>query len=210
MSRVRSARAAGGYEARADVYKTGSAAMPVEVVATNLAGEKLRAIFPADRDSGEIVIPLKAPLASMALDPLQRLPLIARVGPAGRADLAEALLAEGKLLRADEQIDQALSDSPESPRAWFLRGRLLKERGDWSGALAAWDKVNRMPIPADNPARIWSQLWTARLYDLQEKRSEATAVYTTLAGLPDARGSKSAAEAGLKAPFADAWPPLVP
>ena len=210
MSRVRSAKASGGYEARADVYKTGSASMPVEVVATDLTGSKVRAVFPADRDSGEIVIPLKAPLASMALDPLQRLPLIARVGPAGREDLAEALMAEGKLLRADEQIDQAMGDAPEDPRAWFLRGRLLKERGDWSGALAAWDRVIRQSIPADDPARIWSQLWTARLYDLQDKRSEATALYTTVAGQPDARGSKPAAEAGLKAPFTDSWPPLVP
>ena len=210
MSRVRGLKAGDGYEARADVYKTGPAAMPVEVVATDLSGAKVRAVFPADRASGEVVIPLKAPLASMALDPLQRLPLIARVGPAGRSDMAEALMVEGKLLRADEQIDQALGDDPDNPRAWFLKGRLLKERGDWSGALAAWDKVVHMQIPPDDPARIWSQLWTARVYDLQGKRTEATAAYTAVSSLPDARGSQSAAAAGLKAPFADAWPPLVP
>ncbi|HEU5181905.1 MAG TPA: hypothetical protein VFW45_14040 [Candidatus Polarisedimenticolia bacterium] len=210
MSRVRGAKAGEGYEARADVYKTGSAAMPVEVVATDLSGTKVRAIFPADRTSGEIVIPLKAPLASMALDPLQRLPLIARIGPAGRSDLAESLMVEGKLLRADEQIDQALGDDPDNPRAWFLKGRLLKERGDWSGALLAWDKVSRMQIPQDDPARIWSQLWTARVYDLQGKRTEAVSIYTALSSLPDARGSQAAAAAGAKAPFTDSWPPLVP
>src|SRR4029450_3054705 len=140
MSHVRTDKTDTGWEVRSDVWKTGTAAMPVEIIAEDLSRAKVRSIFPADRASGEMAIPLKAPLASIALDPLQILPLISRVGIGGRLDLAESLMVEGKLLRADEQIDQALSDDPTNARALYLRGRVLKERGDWSGALALWAK----------------------------------------------------------------------
>jgi tetratricopeptide (TPR) repeat protein len=153
---------------------------------------------------------LKAPLASIALDPLQRLPLIARVGAGGRLDLAESLMAEGKLLRADEQIDQVLSDDANLPRALFMKGRVLKERGDWAGAMAQWSKVLTLASAPDDASRLWSQIWTARLYDLQGKRPDAVAIYTTVAGLPEVRGSKGAAAAGIQSPFTDAWPPLLP
>ena len=210
LSHVRVNKTDAGWEVHADVWKTGTAAMPVEIIAVDLSGAKVRSIFPADRSSGEMAIPLKAPLASIALDPLQRLPLIARVGAGGRLDLAESLMAEGKLLRADEQIDQVLSDDPNLPRALFMKGRVLKERGDWAGAIAQWSKVLTLSTAPDDDARIWSQIWTARLYDLQGKRTEASAIYTAVANLPDVRGSKAAATAGVQAPFADAWPPLLP
>ena len=210
LGHVRAGKTATGWDVHGDVYKTGTAAMPVEIVAEDVTGTKVRSIFPADRTSGEMALPLKAPLASIALDPLQRLPLIARVGPAGRMDLAESLMAEGKVLRADEQIDQALSDEPGSGRALFLKGRVLKEKGDWAGALALWSKVASSTVPADDPGRIWAQLWTARVYDLQGKRSEATALYTAVAALPDLRGSKAAATSGLQSPYTDVWPPSIP
>jgi hypothetical protein len=210
LSHVRVIRSESGWEVHADVWKTGSAAMPVEIVAEDQTGAKVRSLFPADRASGEMAIPLKAPLASIALDPLQHLPLVARVGAGGRLDLAESLMAEGKLLRADEQVDQVLSDEPNHPRALFTKGRILKERGDWSGALAVWRKIPALAPSPEDPWRIWSQLWTARLDDLQGKRTEATAIYTSLAGLPDFRGSKAAAQAGLQSPFTDSWPPRVP
>ena len=225
LSHLRVVKTATGYEAHADVWKTGTAAMPVEVVVEDITGARVRSIFPADRSSGEMAIPIKAPLAAIRLDPRQILPLISRVGIAGRLDLAEGLLAEGKLLRADEQIDRALSDAPQHPRALFLKGRVLKERGDWAGALALWAKGMAPappapptsgspppppPVPTDDPARIWAQIWTARIYDLQGKRSEATALYTAVTALPDARGSRAAAKAGLEKPFEDVWPPLVP
>jgi hypothetical protein len=210
MSHVRTNKTDAGWEVRSDVWKTGTAAMPVEIVAEDLSGAKVRSIFPADRSSGEMAIPMKGPLASIALDPLQRLPLLARVGIGGRLDLAESLMVEGKLLRADEQIDQALSDDPSNGRALFLRGRVLKERGDWAGALALWSKVLALSTSPDDSARIWSQIWTGRIYDLQGKRSEATALYSAVANLPDVRGSRAAAAAGIQAPFVDAWPPLIP
>jgi len=210
MSHVRTNKTDAAWEVRADIWKTGTAAMPVEIIAEDLTGAKVRSIFPADRSSGEMAIPLKAPLASISLDPLQRLPLIARVGVGGRLDLAESLMVEGKLLRADEQIDQALSDEPANVRALFLRGRVLKERGDWAAALSLWSKVLALSTSPDDPARIWSQLWTGRIYDLQGKRAEAIALYSAVAGLPDVRGSRAAAAAGIQAPFADAWPPLLP
>ena len=210
MSHVRTNKTDTGWEVRSDVWKTGTAAMPVEIIAEDLSSAKVRSIFPADRASGEMAIPLKAPLASIALDPLQILPLISRVGIGGRLDLAESLMVEGKLLRADEQIDQALSDDPTNARALYLRGRVLKERGDWSGALALWAKVTALSTSPDDPERIWAQLWTARIYDLQGKRAEATALYSAVANLPDVRGSRAAAAAGIQAPFIDAWPPLLP
>jgi hypothetical protein len=210
MSHVRTNKTDAGWEVRSDVWKTGTAAMPVEIIAEDLSNAKVRSIFPADRTSGEMAIPLKAPLASIALDPLQILPLISRVGVGGRLDLAESLMVEGKLLRADEQIDQALSDDPASARALYLRGRVMKERGDWSGALALWSKVTALSTSPDDPARIWAQMWTARIYDLQGKRAEATALYSAVANLPDVRGSRAAAAAGIQAPFIDAWPPLLP
>jgi hypothetical protein len=210
LGHVRTNKKDAGWEVHCDVWKTGTAAMPVEIVAEDVSAAKVRSIFPADRASGEMALPLKAPLASIALDPLQRLPLIARVGPAGRLDLAESLMAEGKLLRADEQVDQALSDEPGSARALFLKGRVLKEKGDWAGALALWSKVNTSAPTADDPARVWSQLWTARVYDLQGKRSEATALYGVVAALPDARGSRAAAAAGAQSPYTDTWPPAIP
>ncbi|MCI0568047.1 MAG: hypothetical protein L0Z52_07645, partial [Acidobacteria bacterium] len=210
MSHVRTNKTDTSWEVRSDIWKTGTAAMPVEIVAEDLAGAKVRSIFPADRSSGEMAIPLKGPLASIALDPLQRLPLIARLGVGGRLDLAESLMVEGKLLRADEQIDQALSDDPTSARALYLRGRVLKERGDWTGALSLWSKVTALSTSPDDSARIWAQIWTARIYDLQGKRGEATALYSAVANLPDVRGSRAAAAAGIQAPFTDAWPPLLP
>ena len=210
LSHVRVNKTDNGYEVHADVWKTGTASMPVEIVAEDLGGGRVRALFPADRASGEMAIPLKASLASIALDPLQRLPLLARVGVSGRLDLADSLMAEGKLLRADEQIDQALSDDPQNPRALFMKGRILKERGDWAAALSLWSKVTSLSTSSEDPARIWSQLWTARIYDLQGKRSEATALYTAVSTLPDMRGSRAAATAGLQIAFTDAWPPLLP
>jgi hypothetical protein len=210
MSHVRTNKTDAGWEVHSDIWKTGTAAMPVEIIAEDLTGAKVRSIFPADRSSGEMALPLKAPLASIALDPLQILPLISRVGVGGRLDLAESLMVEGKLLRADEQIDQALSDEPTNGRALFLRGRVLKERGDWTGALALWSKVLALSTSPDDPARIWSQIWTARIYDLQGKRTEATALYSAVVNLPDVRGSHAAAAAGIQAPFTDAWPPLLP
>ena len=149
---------------------------------------------------------MKGPLASITLDPRNILPMISRVGTRGRLDLAESLLAEGKLLRADEQVDMALSDAPQDPRALFLRGRILKERGDWAGALGLWAKVT----PDDAASRTWAQIWTARVYDLQGRRPEALALYTTLQALPDSRGSRAVASAGLEKPFEDAWPPRLP
>ncbi len=206
LSHVRTAKTEAGFEVHADVWKTGTAAMPVEILVESTNGEKVRSIFPADRTSGEMVIPMKGPLASITLDPRNILPMISRVGTRGRLDLAESLLVEGKLLRADEQVDMALSDAPQDPRALFLRGRILKERGDWAGALGLWAKVT----PDDAASRTWAQIWTARVYDLQGRRPEALALYTTIQALPDSRGSRAAASAGIEKPFEDAWPPRVP
>jgi len=210
LSHVRVAKTDAGFDVHADVYQTGTGAMPVEVWVEDTAGARIRSVFPASQASGEMVIPIKAPMASITLDPRHYLPLISRVGPSARIELAESLLAEGKLLRAGEQISQALADSPDTPRGIFLKGRVAKERGDWAGALALWAKaISLAPDPAD-PARILAQLWTARIYDLQEKRTEATALYSAIAALPDVRGSRAAAAAGMEKPFEDAWPPLVP
>jgi tetratricopeptide (TPR) repeat protein len=210
LSHVRTVKTDAGFEVHADVYKTGTGAMPVEILAEDVTGARVRSVFPADRSSGELVVPLKAPFASILLDPRHYLPLISRVGPRARLDLAEGLIAESKLLRADEQLDQAMSDAPQDPRALFLRGRVLKERGDWKAALALWAKtISASPSPSD-PSRIWAQLWTARLADLQGKRSEATALYNAVAALPDVRGSRAAAAAGLEKPYEDAWPPRLP
>jgi len=210
LSHVRVVKTATGYDAHADVYQTGTGAMPVEVSVEDISGARVRSVFPANQASGEMVIPIKAAMASITLDPRNYLPLISRAGPGVRLELAESLIGEGKLLRASEQISQALVDSPDDPRGLFLKGRVAKERGDWAGALALWAKaISLAPDPAD-PARILAQLWTARIYDLQEKRTEATALYSAIAALPDVRGSRAAAAAGMEKPFEDAWPPLVP
>ena len=210
LSHVRVNKTDAGFEVHADVYKTGSASMPVEIVAEDINGAKVRAVFPADRTSGEMAIPLKAAPARVVLDPVERLPLITRVGPKGRLDLAESLMVEGKLLRADEQIDRVLSDDPQDSRGLFMKGRILKERGDWAGALALWSKVAALSTPPDDMGRIWSQIWTARLYDLQGKRAEASTIYAAVAKLPDVRGSSRVAAAGMQAPFSDSWPPTLP
>lgn len=210
LTHVRSVKTEAGYDVHADVYKTGTGAMPVEISAEDVTGARVRLVFPADRSSGELVIPIKAAMASVTLDPRNFLPLISRVGTLGRLDLAEDLIGEAKLLRAREQIDQALSDSPQDPRALFLKGRVRKELGDRAGALALWSKAISLAASPSDPARIWAQIWTARLYDLQGKRAEAAEIYNSVAALPDARGSRAAAAAGKEKPFEDAWPPLVP
>ncbi|HEV8374910.1 MAG TPA: hypothetical protein VGR38_01610, partial [Candidatus Polarisedimenticolia bacterium] len=210
LSHVRVSKGDAGFEVHADVWKTGSASMPVEIIAEDVAGARVRALFPADRASGEMAIPLKAAPARVLLDPVQRLPLITRVGPGGRLDLAESLMVEGKLLRADEQIDRLLSDDPQDSRGLFMKGRILKERGDWAGALAIWSKVTTLPGPPDDAGKVWSQLWTARLYDLQGKRAAATALYGAVSKLPDVRGSSRVAATGIQAPFTDSWPPSLP
>jgi hypothetical protein len=210
MTHVRAVKTDAGYDVHADVYKTGTGAMPVEVSAEDVAGARVRSVFPADRNSGELVIPIKAPLASITLDPRNFLPLISRVGTLGRLDLAEDLIGESKLLRAREQIDQALSDSPQDPRALFLKGKVRKELGDWAGALALWSKAISLAANPSDPARIWAQVWTARIYDLLGKRTEAIELYKAVATLADIRGSRAAAAAGQEKPFEDAWPPLLP
>jgi hypothetical protein len=209
LTHVRAVKSADGYEVHADVYRTGTGAMPVEISAEDVAGARVRSVFPADRVSGEMVVPLKAALASISLDPRNFLPLLSRVGPRGRFDLAESLIGEAKLLRAVEQIDMALTDSPQDPRGLFLKGRVLKERGDWAGALALWSKAISDASSPSDPSKIWAQLWTARIYDLQGKRTEAVDLYGTVEALPDVRGSRAAATAGKEKPFEDAWPPLL-
>jgi hypothetical protein len=210
MAHVRSVKTAAGYEVHADVYKTGTGSMPVEVTAEDITGARARSVFPADRNSGELVVPLKAPLATILLDPRNYLPLISRVGARGRLDLAEGLIGEAKLLRAREQIDQALSDSPQDPRGLFLKGRIRKEMGDWAGALALWSKTISLAASPSDPARIWAQIWTARVNDLQGKRNEALELYTSISALPDVRGSRAAAAAGKEKPYEDTWPPTLP
>ena len=210
LSHVRVAKTDTGFEVHADVYQTGTGAMPVEVSVEDVTGARVRSVFPASQASGEMVIPIKAPMASITLDPRHFLPLISRVGATGRLELAESLIAEGKLLRAGEQVNQALTDSPEDPRGSFLKGKVAKERGDWAGALALWTKAISLASDPSDPERIWAQIWTARIYDLQGKRAEASDLYAAVAALPDARGSRAAAAAGMEKPFEDAWPPLVP
>ena len=210
LSHVRVAKTDAGFEVHADVYQTGTGAMPVEVSVEDITGVRVRSVFPASQASGEMVIPIKAPMASITLDPRQFLPLTSRVGARVRLEQAESLIGEGKVLRAAEQINQVLADSPVDPRGLFLKGRVMKERGDWAGALALWTKgISLAADPAD-PARIWAQIWTARIYDMQGKRTEATDLYAAVTSLPDARGSRAAAAAGMEKPFEDAWPPLVP
>jgi len=210
LSHIRVAKTQTGFEVHADVYQTGTGAMPVEVSVEDVTGARVRSIFPASQASGEMVIPIKAPMASISLDPHHFLPLTSRVGAGVRLELAESLIGEGKLLRAGEQINQVLIDSPEDPRGLFLKGRVLKERGDWAGALALWTKAISLASDPSDPARIWAQIWTARIYDMQGKRTEAGDLYAAVAALPDARGSAAAAAAGMEKPFEDAWPPLVP
>ncbi len=210
LSHVRVAPTQTGFEVHADVFQTGTGAMPVEVSVEDTTGARVRSVFPASQSSGEMVVPIKAPMAAITLDPHHFLPLTSRVGARVKLEQAESLLGEGKLLRAGEQVHQVLVDSPGDPRGIFLKGRVAKERGDWAGALALWAKAISLAADPADPGGIWAQIWTARIYDLQGKRTEATDLYTAVAALPDDRGSRAAAAAGLEKPFEDSWPPLVP
>mgnify|MGYP002777900377 CR=1 FL=1 len=58
-----------------------------------------------------------------------------RCGPA-RLELADLLLAEGQLPRAEQELERLLAQAPELPRGLVLKARVLSRRGESEGALA--------------------------------------------------------------------------
>ncbi len=63
----------------------------------------------------------------------------------GRILQAEALLRLGKMDRARVRLLEELSDKPDSLNAWLNWGLLHLLEGDWTEALAAWERQDASP-----------------------------------------------------------------
>jgi predicted Zn-dependent protease len=58
-----------------------------------------------------------------------------------RVALAEALLADGQVDAAADQIDTVFARWPNEPDAWIVHGRIRARRGDGAGAAAAYERA---------------------------------------------------------------------
>lgn len=119
-------------------------------------------------------------------------------GAAGRLEDAAALLKAGQHEQALVQVDQLLAADPKDPKARFLKGVILTERGDTKAAAEVFERLTRdypgMPEPYNNLAVIYAaqghydQARVALEKSIRTHPSYATAydnlgdVYSKLAG----------------------------
>ncbi len=119
-------------------------------------------------------------------------------GATGRLEDAAALLKAGQHEQALMQVDQLLAADPKDPKARFLKGVILAERGDTKAAAEVFERLTRdypgMPEPYNNLAVIYAaqghydQARVALEKSIRTHPSYATAydnlgdVYSKLAG----------------------------
>lgn len=58
-------------------------------------------------------------------------------------ELGQAYYAAGRLDDASRAADAIIKQDPYSADAWRIKGDLARERGDWSGALRAYERAVR-------------------------------------------------------------------
>jgi hypothetical protein len=83
-----------------------------------------------------------------------------RYGAASRMRLAQLYIAEGRLDRAEADLERLRADFPDSPliaSSWLWTGNVRSAAGDGAGACAAWERVVAAParsVSADDRALV--------------------------------------------------------
>jgi hypothetical protein len=130
-------------------------------------------------------------------DVLRRAPVVPR-----GLDLAELDLMKGDTKTATNLSQTALKEHTADPgRANFILARASLMSGNIDDAESAFRETVR--LSSDPRMLAWSHIYLGRILDVEEKREDAMLEYkaalTVRDGQPD---TKSAAEKGLKTPFA--------
>jgi len=112
--------------------------------------------------------------------PFQRLPGDDRVADASLdeariMDRIDSLLEDRAFVRAREELDRALADGLDHPRAHLLHGRLLAQEGDHEAAIRAFDRAI-----AASPGWPDPYLELARSYLVLDRRAAAASVFDDL------------------------------
>ena len=87
--------------------------------------------------------------------------------------------------KAGEYFEKCLSQFPDYPRAHYIRGIELKEKGDTAGALASYQKAIERYLPTDryHLNEVWNNVGTI-LFDRGEYEKAKTAWERALVYLP--------------------------
>lgn len=118
-------------------------------------------------------------------------------------DQAELKLQKGDRLGAEELAEKELATNPASGEALYVLARVKLVQGD---PQAAFDRFQQV-VKTSKDARTvgWSHVYLGRLYDTQAAgvRPKAVAEYKAALETPGVQSDvRSAAEAGIKQPFA--------
>jgi len=80
-----------------------------------------------------------------------------RYGAAARLRLAQLYVAEGRLDRAEEDLDRMRADYPGSPltfESWLWTGNARRAAGNRAGACEAWEKAASLPSASSHAAEL--------------------------------------------------------
>jgi lipoprotein NlpI len=97
-------------------------------------------------------------------------------GPRLHADRGAALANKGETAAALAEIEAAIAGAPDYPIAWFERGRIRFEAGEWDAAAADFAHAAELD-PEDAFKALWRYLAAARAgaEDAEAKLAEAAA-----------------------------------
>jgi tetratricopeptide (TPR) repeat protein len=118
-------------------------------------------------------------------------------------DLGEMKLVKGDINGAGEIAEAALKTNPDDARAHYLLGRTELMQGHPDEALQELTETVR--LSKDPRTTAWAHIYLGRMYDIAQtpQRDKAIAEYrAALANRDSQPDTKSAAEKGLKEPFA--------
>jgi tetratricopeptide (TPR) repeat protein len=117
-------------------------------------------------------------------------------------DLAEIRLHQGDAAGAEKLAKQALAEhTPDPGRADYILALTSVMQGQMEAAEKGFGETIR--LSTDPRLLAWSHIYLGRIHDIREERDEALAEYQTALTVRDGQpDTKSAAEKGLKQPFA--------
>lgn len=116
--------------------------------------------------------------------------------------LAEMKLLQGDLATAEELAEKALADpAANHPQAHYVLAQVNLMQREPEEAITHFSEV--LKTSKDPRTLAWSHIYLGRLYDIQSERPRAIEEYKAALANRDSRpDTKTAAEAGLKQPFA--------
>lgn len=110
---------------------------------------------------------------------------------------------DAKDYAAAGQLADAALHQPTADRgaAYFLLGKVAASQNQPQAALTNFQSALTQSRPNEVHIRTWSNIFLARLYDAQNRRSDAVAHYQAALAIADTPASKALAQAGIKAPY---------